>query len=36
VTLKGSEISVAKALATLNKAGFNGSLTKPEEKKEDK
>jgi copper chaperone CopZ len=36
VTLKGSDISVAKALATLNKAGFNGSLTKPEEKKEDK
>lgn len=32
VTLTGDGISVAKALATLNKAGFNGSLKKPEAK----
>lgn len=36
VTLKGDGISVAKALAALNKAGFSGSLKKPEEKKEAK
>lgn len=34
VILRGDSISVAKALAALNKAGFNGSLKKPE-KKED-
>lgn len=30
VTLKGDGISVAKAVAALNKAGFHGSLKKPE------
>ena len=33
VTLKGSGINVAKALAALNKAGFSGSLEKPKEEK---